>query len=253
MIEGQFDALQTQLNSELKWLGLEVPDRDQQLLLAHLDLVLEANQCVNLTRITDPSEAVTLHIVDSLLLYRYFSASQEKTHLPFLDIGTGAGFPGIPLSIVSHKKGVLVDSTQKKIKEVSSFISTLRLGRQLETRAIRAEALSSNSTPNSTSKYGTVVARAVGQIATLLEYASPLLCKHGSLILSKGKLTDKEYDDGDYAAELLGMKNVSHETLSLPHDAGTRTILCYTKECPSRIKLPRRTGMAQHHPLIPKQ
>ncbi|MGN0070526.1 MAG: 16S rRNA (guanine(527)-N(7))-methyltransferase RsmG [Atopobiaceae bacterium] len=224
---------------------MEADEEQCNLLLRDLDLVEETNRHVNLTRITDPESAVTLHVVDSLTLLPRFLESQKKTHLPYLDLGTGAGFPGIPLAVMSSSQGLLIDSTQKKISAVADFIEKLGLDDRIGADAVRAEELALTHKR----QFGTVVARAVAPLSVLIEYASPLLCRHGALVVSKGQLSDEEYDDSLYAAELCGMDFVSRETIELPRDMGHREILVYTRERNPQIKLPRRAGMAQHHPL----
>lgn len=240
-------ALKEQIYKELNQIGHAAIEGQAEALLRHLDLVIQENRKINLTRITDPAEAVTLHCIDSLTLLSPFNASQERTHLPYLDIGTGAGFPGIPLAIMSDSKGLLIDSTQKKINAVQMFLEELGLTDRIQADAIRAEELALTQSR----QYGTVVARAVAQLASLIEYAAPLLCRHGSLVVSKGQLSDQEYEDSLYTANLCALEPVSRETMELPHCAGQRTILVYEKMGNPKIKLPRRPGMAQHHPLLP--
>jgi 16S rRNA (guanine527-N7)-methyltransferase len=242
------ESVRQQLHQELNQIGIDADERQEGLLLRHLDLVVEMNKHMNLTRITDPESAVTLHVVDSLTLLPSFLESQKKTHLPYLDLGTGAGFPGIPLAIMSQSQGLLIDSTQKKIAAVSDFLVKLGLDDRIEADAARAEELALTNKR----QFGTVVARAVAPLSVLIEYASPLLCRHGALVVSKGQLSDEEYDNSRYAAELCGMDAVSRETIELPHDMGHRELLVYTRERNPQIKLPRRPGMAQHHPLTRK-
>ncbi len=241
------EELEAQLHQELNQIGVDATEIQAKLLLQHLELVIDANKVMNLTRITNPSEAVTLHIVDSLTLLPSFLQSQKRTHLPYLDIGTGAGYPGIPLAVMSESRGQLIDSTQKKIKAVESFLEELQLDDRIDAQALRAEELALTDAR----QFGTAVARAVAQLSTLIEYAAPLLCKHGALIASKGQLSDKEYEESLYTAEICGMEPVSRETIELPHGAGHRTLLVYSKERNPKVKLPRRSGMAQHHPLLP--
>lgn len=240
------EAVRKQLHQELNQIGVDSEEEQEDLLLRHLDLVVEANKHVNLTRIVDPESAVTLHAVDSLTLLPRLLDSQKKTHLPYLDLGTGAGFPGIPLATMSGSQGLLIDSTQKKIAAVDDFLKELGLSDRVEADAIRAEELALTHKR----QFGTVTARAVAPLSVLIEYAAPLLCKHGALVVSKGQLTDKEYDDSLYAADLCGMEAVSRETIELPRDMGHREILAFSKESNPKIKLPRRPGMAQHHPLV---
>lgn len=212
-------------------------------LVDHLELVVEKNEVINLTRITSPLEAVRLHIIDSLLLLT--TGLFDDTAHTFLDIGTGAGYPGIPLAIMSGCHGTLIDSVGKKIVAVNEFIDELGLKDQLRATAIRAEELAKTE-PNN---YDIVVARAVAQTNTLIEYAAPLLKPGGHLLVCKANPSEDELACAQRAAKLCGMSNVSRETFELPDDYGHREILVYQRTGNPSIKLPRRVGMAQHEPL----
>ncbi len=208
----------------------------------HLELVIERNRSVNLTRITSWDDAVCLHIVDSLLLQDAFAAAPAGA---FVDVGTGAGYPGIPLAVVTGRKGTLVDSVGKKAQAVREFVDALGLTDQLRVESLRIEELARRER----GRYAVVTARAVAQTGVLVEYAAPLLRKGGRLVVAKARPTDEELAVGDRVAKLCGMRRVSRETYELPHDLGHREIISYECVKNPSIKLPRATGMAQHHPL----
>lgn len=211
------------------------------MLLQHLDLVLKKNEVLNLTRITEPNKAIDLHILDSLLIYPRFS----ETSGTFIDIGTGAGYPGIPLAIMSGRNGVLMDSVSKKITACEEFIDALGLHKRLECTNERAEAYALTHKK----AFGAVVARAVAPLGILIEYASPLLSDHGALIVTKGRLSDEECSQGNKTADICGMEIVSRETIELPSDGGHREILEYRKTKVPKVDLPRPIGEAKKHPL----
>ncbi|MBQ9006585.1 MAG: 16S rRNA (guanine(527)-N(7))-methyltransferase RsmG [Atopobiaceae bacterium] len=239
----ELDA-RAQLTSEASTFGIELDDAQTNLLLAHLDLVIEKNKVLNLTRIVDRSDAVTKHLVDSLL----FCVALDKADCPrgaFLDLGTGAGFPGIPFGIVTQRPGLLIDSVGKKVAAVQEFIDALGLSDKLSSRAVRVEVLGKEQR----GQFSCVTARAVAELNVLVEYASPLLRRDGILIASKGKLSDGELSDALYAAPLCGMEYVSRETFELPHDAGHREVAVFRKVGRPQIKLPRAVGAAKHKPL----
>lgn len=219
---------------------IEVTDSQAQLLVRHLELVEEVNKQFNLTRIVSQDDAVVLHILDSLLLVKYMNQSP----LPFLDFGTGAGYPGIPLGIMSGREGLLLDSVGKKVKAVQSFISQLGLS-SLEAVQDRVETLATNR-PKA---FSFITARAVASLPVLVEYAAPLLSHNGILCVSKGKPSAEEVERGDAAAGICGLKRLSLDTLQLPCDYGTRTIICYQKVRKPRVALPRANGKAKHEPL----
>lgn len=222
-------------------------DTDKALcMLRHLDLVVEKNKVMNLTRITDPTDALIRHIVDSLLLVPSFRKNIENEQPRFLDIGTGAGFPGIPLGIYFAHKGLLIDSVGKKAHAVQEFIEELGLEQGLKAEAIRAEELAKRE-PQS---FDIVTARAVADLGPLVEYASPLLVKRGRLIVSKARVSDDEVLRGVETGKIVGLSLVSRETYELPEEMGHREILTFLKDKKSRIKLPRQTGQALHKPLV---
>ncbi|MBR3316991.1 MAG: 16S rRNA (guanine(527)-N(7))-methyltransferase RsmG [Atopobiaceae bacterium] len=211
-------------------------------LVRHLELVVERNRTLNLTRITGWDEAVCLHIVDSLLLQDAFAAAPAGA---FVDVGTGAGYPGIPLAIVTGRKGTLVDSVGKKAAAVREFVHELGLEKQLRVESTRIEELAKRER----GRYAVVTARAVAQTGVLVEYAAPLLRKGGRLVVAKARPTEDELLNGDRVAKLCGMRRVSRETYELPCDMGHREVISYERVGNPSIRLPRATGMAQHHPL----
>jgi len=223
----------------------EVPfslDRDQKdLLLRHLTLVLERNKVMNLTRITDPEEALYLHVLDSLLLKDAFDAAPSG---PFVDIGSGAGYPGIPLAIVTGRPATLVDSVKKKAQATRDFVEELGLTRA-RAEGVRIEDLARKER----SRYSVACARAVAPAGVLVEYAAPLLRKGGRLVVAKAYPEATELEQAEVAADLCGMAYVSRETFELPRGLGHREVISYEKVANPRIRLPRAVGQARHQPL----
>lgn len=236
-----FEAVDERLRALLEDYGVEATDEQRRLLLRHLGLVIEKNKTVNLTRIVDVDSALVLHVLDSLLLRRACDAAPEGK---YLDLGTGAGFPGVPIAIVTGRESLLIDSVGKKAKAVEEFASELGLG-NVAAAAVRAEELAKKHH----GEFAVITARAVAQTNTLVEYAAPLLKHGGLLVVAKARVEDDELAAGDRAAKICGLKNVSRETFELPNGMGHREVICYRKVKNPSIKLPRNTGMAQHHPL----
>lgn len=232
-----------QLRKELATYGIPCSEEQGDLLVSYLDLVIEKNKVVNLTRISDPVEAVTLHLVDSLLPL----ACDEITIRPedsFLDMGTGAGFPGVPVAVLTGAQALLVDSVGKKVAAVEEFARQLRLT-GVSTQHARLEDLA-RMIPGSQDY---VFARAVAQTNVLIEYATPFLKQNGILVVEKGRPEDSELFEAERAAEICGLVLVSRETFELPRDLGHREILLYRRIRKSKIKLPRKVGMAKNSPL----
>lgn len=234
------------LEGALAAYGIASTEEQRGLLLRHLALVSEKNKVINLTRIVDPHDAIIRHVVDSLLLLPSLDNLTLPDEASFVDIGTGAGFPGIPLAIMSSYQGILIDSVGKKVTAVNEFIEELGLTERLQAQAVRAEDLARTSAQS----FDFVVARAVAELGVLVEYASPLLKRGGYLVVSKARISDEELSRGDATAKIVGMRRVSRETYELPGDTGHREVLVYVHDRKSSVRLPRKNGDAKHRPLV---
>lgn len=218
----------------------EVTPAQRDLMLKHLDLVIQMNQQVNLTRIDSEEDGVLLHTKDSL------SALPELLAAPkglYGDLGSGGGFPGIPLAVASGRRAILVDARQKKMVAMQHIIEQLELDGQIGTFAGRAELLAQKQ-PGS---FAVLTARALAKVPVLLELASPLLQSGGHLICYKAQMDESEVNDGKRVAGLVGMELVSDRSFDL--EGYSRRILAYRKTRRSSVKLPRREGEAQKNPL----
>jgi 16S rRNA (guanine527-N7)-methyltransferase len=212
-------------------------------LVRYLLGVLELNRQLNLTRITDPLEATRLHLLDSLSALPEVCAAAAGTGL---DLGSGAGFPGVPLSVASGREFMLLDSANKKAAAVASLLATSAMGElQIDVCGRRAEEYA-NEHPGG---FALVVARAVAPLPSLVELAAPLLRVGGVLVALKGCPESSERESGAAAAAIVGLTETSARALTLPGGDERRTIITYTRTGASRVKLPRRTGLAQHRPL----
>ena len=235
------DDLKDQLFGELRSFGIGCSSDQADLLLEHMFLVLKKNEHLNLTRIIEPTDAVTLHIVDSLVPLSFLPM---RAGTRFLDLGTGGGYPGIPLAIMTQSNGVLLDSVGKKVAAVNEFIQSLSLDSVTAEHARVEDFARAHS-----AEFDFVFARAVAQSNVLIEYASPLLKIHGLLVLEKARPTQQELDAAQGACSLCGMSFVSRETTELPRDLGHREILIYEKTSAPKLKLPRQAGLAKKEPL----
>lgn len=210
-----------------------------ELLERHLKLVIEANKTTNITRISSWEDGMLLHVRDSLL------GLPELLKAPdgwYADIGSGAGYPGIPLAIESGRKTLLVDSVGKKTAILDGFIKDLELD-AVETYTGRIEDLAREYP----ARFSVVTARALARLSVLMELASPLLKPAGMLICYKANVSDEELDHARGVQNDVGMKLASDRVANL--DEHTRRIICFEKQEKSRMKLPRKTGMAQKRPL----
>ena len=207
--------------------------------------ILEANKTTNLTRITSRDEALVLHIEDSLVGLEEVSEAPEGL---YGDLGSGGGFPGVPLALATGRETVLVDSVKKKMAIVQQAVNQLGLGRQITTCSDRIEDLALDR-PGS---FSVLTARALSRLVALLELSSPLLVKGGRLVCYKAQLSDEEMREARAVEDLLGMRLVSQRETTLSDGETRRTIVVFEKVGKAKLKLPRRIGAAQKTPLKPR-
>lgn len=223
-------------------LFLDQPVVVQQQLLLHLNLVIKANETTNITRISSQEEAMILHIEDSL------SGIPEILSAPtgyYADIGSGAGYPGIPIALATGRKTTLIDSVGKKVKILNGFIEELEATEFIEAEAARIEEYALNNRE----KFSVISARALSKLGVLLELSSPLLAIGGRLVCFKSHVDDEELQHAIGLNNKTGMKLVSDREYYLSDGETYRRILVFEKKRPSQIKLPRRNGLAQKNPL----
>lgn len=220
-------------------------DQTMSLMQRYLDSILEANKVTNLTRITDGEQARLLHIEDSLVGLP--EVNEAPTGL-YGDLGSGGGFPGVPLALATGRKTLLVDSVKKKMAIVQSALDDLSLSEQISTSSERIEDLPLEYKE----KFAVLTARALSKLVSLIELASPLLKKGGRLVCYKAQLSSEELEEALAVQDLVGMKMISQREICLSDGETTRTIVVFEKIGKSRIKLPRRIGLAQKQPLRPR-
>lgn len=210
-----------------------------ELLKRHLELVIEANKTTNITRISTWDEGMLLHVEDSLV---GLPEVQDAPMGRLIDIGSGAGYPGIPLAIETGRETLLADSVGKKTAILASMVKELGLT-NVEVYTGRIEDLAREMPAACT----VVTARALAQLSVLMELASPLLQDGGRLVCYKANVSDEEFEHALTLQERFGMKLSSDRTVSLGDTC--RRIICFEKTGQPSIKLPRKTGMAQKRPL----
>ncbi len=227
----------------VRQLGLTLSDVQLEQFLTYRTELLDWNTRMNLTAITNPEEVLVKHFLDSLTLLPLI----DKPRLRLLDIGTGAGFPGLPLKIVRPQWSVtLLEATGKKVTFVNHVIDILHLADAVAVHG-RAEELAHKREYRA--KFDVVTARAVAAIPTLLEYAAPY-CRVGGLIIfpKKGNLTD-ELAQGKRAAKLVGAAFKAEKTLALPCLSDERSLFVWEqrKLCPPQY--PRSGAAMAKKPL----
>ena len=212
------------------------------LLEKHLQLVLQGNKSLNLTRINTLDAGHLLHIEDSLTA---LSEIEKAPKGALADIGSGAGYPGIPLAVFSKRKTTLIESIKKKACFLETVIAALSLEDQITVLSKRTEEIIVEPEEG----YAAVVARAVSELPVIVELASPLLNLGGVFIAYKGNPSDQELERGALAAEIVGMVHEGTKRLTLSDGLTERTLIIYKKTREPQITLPRRIGVAQKRPL----
>lgn len=239
----QTEEKRAALAAALGRLELELSQQVQDQLLSFLDLVVEKNKVLNLTRITSFDDAVVLHLEDSLSILETF----RQTSGEFLDIGTGGGFPGIPMGITTERNGVLLDSVKKKAVAVGEFIEQLGLQERLRAVGMRSEELAAEMPGH----FGVVTARAVSSLPAVEELATPLLKHGGHLIAMRGPDTPEDIERGKAAAKLLGLTLVERLEFTIgPEREYHRSLCVFEKTSKPKVKLPRHPGYASKRPLV---
>ena len=211
-------------------------------MIQHLDLVIEMNKMTNLTRIDSKKEGMLLHIEDSL------AGLQEIDDAPIGrmgDLGSGAGYPGIPLTLASGRQTTLIEARKKKAEALQQMILQLGLDNQVDVFCGRAELLARSQSAS----FAVLTARALSKLSVLMELASPLLQKDGVLVCYKSHVDKEEYDNARRVQPLTGMNLVSDREVHLAGADLERRIICFKKAAKPETKLPRKEGMAQKHPL----
>ena len=221
--------------------GIEVKEDRERLLMDDLHAIMDVNKTMNLTRILSEEGGIVLHLEDSLTGLPYIGDAPEGL---YADLGTGGGFPGIPLCIMTGRKTLLVDSVKKKVTALDGVAGNLGLGDLIDVYAGRIEDLAKERK----GQFSVLTARALSSLPSLMELASPLLKKGGRLICYKAQPTDEEVENALGIQELVGLRLECDQTFRLS-DGSTRRIFVFEKTGAPRIKLPRRIGLAQKDPL----
>lgn len=232
----------TELISKAKQIGVKVSPAQAEQFQAYLELLLEWNEKINLTAITDPSEVVEKHFVDSLTL---LSHCKLKEGAKVIDVGTGAGFPGLPLKIVRPDiQLTLLDGLNKRLNFLGEVCSAL--GIQAERVHKRAEEAGLDHKMRES--FDVVTARAVAPLNVLCEYCLPLVKMKGFFIAMKGPGAAEELQQAENALEILGGTDVKLISLELP-EAGERSLVVVQKKEFTPKGYPRHGGTITKHPL----
>jgi len=208
-------------------------------------LLIEWNAKMNLTAITDPREFAVKHIIDSLTTLR---GIEEMKSLHLIDVGTGAGFPGIPLKIVRPDiKLVLLDSLKKRVRFLKTVVETLGFDDTACLHGRAEEAARENSLRE---RFDIAVSRAVARLPVLAEYLLPFVRVGGRALALKGLHSEEEAEEAGRAVKLLGGAAIKKISVLLPGLADKRAILVMEKKKPTPERYPRKAGMPAKEPLL---
>ncbi len=227
------------------------PTSEQQVKFQRIYQLLQvANQQVNLTRIVSPDDFWEKHLWDSLTGICFLVQNFPDFLLSgkVIDIGTGPGFPGLPVAIYlgSNCQTILLDSTQKKLNFINTVLEDLQIN-YVTTLAGRVEAIA--RTLQHRESYQLCLIRAVGNVAVCAEYVLPLLQINGMAILYRGNWTAEEADDLAKVSKILGGKIVYVQSFHTPLSQGQRHCIYLQKVAPTSSKYPRSVGIPSHQPL----
>lgn len=221
---------------------LNLSEKQQDEFYQYMKLLLEWNEKINLTAITEPEEILTKHFIDSISIAPYIKPADKV-----LDIGTGAGFPGIPLQIVlPHNSFTLLDSLNKRIHFLQEVIKQLNL-RQIDAIHGRAEEFCKEKAREG---YDIVVSRAVAKLNVLLEYMLPFIKLGGRCICMKALEIEEELEEAKKAIEILGGTIEKIEEITLENTDITRKIVIIKKMKETPKKYPRKAGTPSKEPII---
>ena len=234
------------LQKGIEELNLTADNKQLNLFMDFMDLMLDWNKKINLTAITEPYEVITKHFIDSLTPLKYI----EKYNLELnkvLDLGTGGGFPGIPLKImVSDMNLLLADSLKKRVIYLQEVCHKLGF-EDVEAYHRRAEQMGQNNEYRE--QFDTVFSRAVAEMNILVEYCLPMVKVGGIFVALKGPALDEELEDTNKAIQLLGGKILGVENFDLPLLEEERTLVFIKKVKETPNKYPRRPGMPKKRPI----
>lgn len=220
--------------------NIKVNDEEIENLYKYMNGIIEWNDKVNVTAITEEKVFIVKHFIDSLLINHYLQGKKS-----IIDIGTGGGFPGIPLKILNKdKKFTLIDSVNKKLNVIRDITSRMEI-KNLEVIHARAEDLANKDEYRE--KYDVATTRAVSNLSTILEYMLPFVKVGGMAVCMKGPNYINELNEAKKAIEILGGKFEKIETFNI--DDSERNIIIIKKVKKTPENFPRGQGKPLKEPI----
>ena len=224
-------------------LGIELSERQVKQFLTYLGILQDWNKRMNLTSLKDPREIIITHFLDSLTILKAI----DNKEISAIDIGTGAGFPGIPLKILRPQISLsLLDSSRKRIEFLEYLSKSLKL-KELEIIWGRAEEYGRKKRYRE--RYDIILARALARLNILVELGIPFLKIRGLFIAQKGQKLKEELEEARRAIEILGGELKGIISLRLPFSRKSRKLIIIEKILETSDRFPRRSGIPQKRPL----
>lgn len=231
---------------DLKEFDLTVSEKQIEQFIIYYELLTEWNSFMNLTAITEFDEVIKKHFVDSVSLVRAIFDIKEKEYT-LIDVGTGAGFPGIPLKIMfPNLNVVLLDSLNKRVSFLNEVIEKLEL---TDIKAFHGRAEDFAKKKEFRECFDYCVSRAVANLATLSEYCLPFVKTEGCFISYKSEKITEEYESAKEAIKILGGKNLNQVEFYLPNSDIYRNLFVIQKIKNTPGKFPRKAGLPAKEPI----
>lgn len=237
-------------------LDIALTQRQLEQFFKYYEMLTETNKVMNLTAITEEGDVVAKHFCDSLCLVKAYpellekrskNESEEVKTVSVIDVGTGAGFPGIPLKIAFPQiKLTLLDSLNKRVKFLDQVCKELGLE---NVQCIHGRAEDAGRMKEHREQYDLAVSRAVANLASLSEYCIPFVKPGGFFIPYKSGEIEEELKQGKKAAAILGGEVNAVVRFSLPGGDGSRSLIRIRKVKPVSSKYPRKAGIPGKEPL----
>lgn len=239
MLEKEFAEKMREHGNEI---GILLKEKQINQFYTYMNLLLEWNEKINLTAITNPEEITLKHFIDSMTIAKYIDKN-----LRLIDVGTGAGFPGIPLKIIREDIEItLLDSLNKRVNFLNEVINQLGLTK-IQTIHSRVEDFGQDKKYRE--KFDCATSRAVANLATLAEYLMPLVKSNGVCISMKGSNVEEEIQESKKAISVLGGKIENREEFQLPKSNIDRNIIIIRKIKHTPQKYPRKSGTPAKDPI----
>ncbi|MDR0570188.1 MAG: 16S rRNA (guanine(527)-N(7))-methyltransferase RsmG [Clostridiales Family XIII bacterium] len=229
----------------LEGLGIRYDERMAAKLIAYMERVLEWNGRVNMTAITDRGDFIVKHFLDSLVCHGWDEVARAER---VIDVGTGAGFPGVPLAILfPEKKFTLVDSLGKRVRIIQDLLGELEVG---NVEAVHGRAEDLGNTKGYRERFALCLSRAVADLKILAEYCLPFVAVGGHFLAYKGGSPREELEQAQNAIKKMGGKFLESREITLDGGRISRSILVIAKRSRTPKGFPRKAGTPERSPIV---